>query len=73
MHVDQAQAFLGMSLDAHLCDDADFLRGLGEHAGFVDVMRERFLAKDMLAGLHRGHADHCVGVIGRGDEHGVDR
>ena len=61
-----------MPLDAHLGDDAGFLRRLGQHAGFVNVMGERFLAEDVFAQLHRRHADHRVRVVGRSDEHGID-
>ena len=38
----------------------------------MQIMRERFLAIDMLSELHRGQSDGRVHVIGRGDIDGID-
>ena len=58
-----------MALDAHLRHQPQLLRRLGQQAGFIYIVRERFLAIDMFAGLHGGHGNQCVRVIRRGDKH----
>ena len=58
---------------AHLRRDFRFLRDACHEAGLPDVVRERFLAVDVLAGLHRQDRDVGMEVVGRGDEDGVDR
>ena len=49
-------------------------RGDGaELTGFVDIVRQRFLAVDMLAMVEGRHRRGGVGVIGSGNVDGVDR
>ena len=70
--VRQPRAFGGVPLIAHLRGDAGRVRGLGQLAAFVQRVRERLLAIDVLAGANRGHRGHGVNVIGRADRDGVD-
>ena len=54
-----------------ICVTSFFLRAVEVSlARLVDVVRQRLLAVDMVAELHRGHAHGRVHVVGRGD---VDR
>ena len=46
--------------------------GLGQLAAFVERVRQRLLAVDVLAGPDRRHRGDGVDVIGRADGHGVD-
>ena len=46
--------------------------GLENFDGFVDVVRQRLLAIDILAGAQRGECRNGVPVVGRGDADGVD-
>ena len=57
---------------AHLRRDPGLLRDAGDEARLTDVVGERLLAVDVLAGLHRQDRDVRVQVVGRGDEDGVD-
>ena len=45
--------------------------GLAHDARLVDGARQRLLAVDVFAQLHRRHGGDGVRVIGRGDQHGV--
>ena len=63
------QVIRRVALDAHLRHQPQLLRRLGQQAGFIYIVRERFLAIDMFAGLHGGHGNQCVRVIRRGDKH----
>ena len=69
---DQPVAFHAVALDAHLRGHLVLLGRLGELAGFIDRVRQRFLAVDVLAGLDGRHGDHGMRMIGRGDHHAVD-
>ena len=57
---------------AHLRRDARFLCDARHQTRLTDVVRERLLAIDVLARLHRENRDVGVQVVGRGDEDGVD-
>ena len=48
------------------------LAALASIRGLVDVVRQRLLAIDVLAGPHGRHGDHRMRVVGRGDHHAVD-
>ena len=64
----QPQALFRVALVAHLRHDLVLPRGLGQRPGLADGARQRLLHVDVLAELHRGHRDHGVVVIGRGDD-----
>ena len=65
---------VGVDLRAHLRDERRMGRGDGaELTGFVDIVRQRFLAVDMLAVVEGRHRRRGVGVVGGGDMDGVDR
>ena len=57
---------------AHLRRHPCLLRDARDETRLTDVVRERLLAVDVLAGLHREDRDVRVQVVGRGDEDGVD-
>ena len=61
-----------MALVAHLGGDLRLTGGLGQGAGFVNRVGERLLDIDVFAGANGRHGDHCVGVVGRGDDDGVN-
>ena len=61
-----------MALDAHLGTYARFRRNLGKPARLVYGVSKRFLTIDMLAGPHRRHGNNGMGMVGRGDDHGVN-
>ena len=61
------------ALVAHLRGDARLPGDPGHGAGFRDVVGQRLLAVDVLAGLHREDRDVGVEVVRGGDEDGVDR
>ncbi len=46
--------------------------GQGELAGFVDVVRERLFAVDVLAELDRHHRGRRMMIVGSADKHGID-
>ncbi len=46
--------------------------GLGQLAAFVERVRERLLAIDVLAGADGGHGGHGMDVVGRADADRVD-
>ena len=46
--------------------------GGGELAYFPNVVGQRFLTIDVFVDLERGHRDHGMGVVGRGDHHHLD-
>ena len=48
------------------------MRGLGQLAAFVQRVRERLLAVDVLAGADGRHRRDGVNVVGRADRDGVD-
>jgi hypothetical protein len=60
-----------MALIAQLRDDVVFLSRFHQLAHFVDGMGQGFLAIDVFAAFDGGHGRHGVGVVGRGDHHGV--
>lgn len=64
-----AQTILGTALVAHLRDDAVFLGQLAQEARFIDRLRQRFLAVNILAQLdgRRGHQRVHV-IRGRNDD-----
>ena len=62
-----------MDLDAHLRDDLRLARGGGNLPGFVNRVRQRLLAVNVLAALNGRHADGGVHVVRGGNAHGVDR
>ena len=68
-----AMALGGAALVAHLRRDPCLLGDARHETRLTDVVGERLLAVDVLAGLHRGDRDERVQVIGRGDQDGVDR
>lgn len=61
-----------VDLDAHLGDQPFFMRELGKRARFVEIVRERFLAINMFAELHRAHSGRRVHVVGQRNIHGID-
>ena len=61
-----------MALVAHLGDYAGLFGNAGHLAGFVDRVRHRFFAIDVLAHLHRPDRSRCVYMVGRSDGDGVD-
>ncbi len=62
----------GMSLVAHLRDQLAFRRLGPQRPHLGHGMRQGLLAIDVLAGLHRRHGDHRMGVVGRAHQHRVD-
>ena len=67
-----AEFRVGRPLVAHLRGDVVLLRSQPHLAGFLDRARQRLLAIDSLAGLHRHHRDHRVVVIRHAHRHRVD-
>ena len=67
-----AQASFGGALVAHLRDDFVFGSSFAHDARFVNGARKRFFAVNMLAAFHGRDGGNGMGVIGRGDENGVD-
>mgnify|MGYP006189346787 CR=1 FL=1 len=61
-----------MRLIAHLRFDACRLSHLRQLPSFPNTVRQRLLAVNVLAQLHRGHGLHEVHVVRRADDHGVD-
>ena len=59
-------------LDAHRHDAIVLARGLDGFPARFDLVRQRFLDVDVLAGGARLDRDRAVPVVGRGDENGVD-
>ena len=59
-----------MDLDAHLRDELLLPGKLRQLPRFIEVVRQRLLAIDMFAQLHRGHRHRRVHVVRRRD---VDR
>ena len=62
-----------VALISHLRRHAGLLRHPRNEAGLADVVGQRLLAVDVLAGSHRGYDNGRVRVIGGRAEHGVDR
>jgi hypothetical protein len=62
-----------LDLISHLRDDALLFRDFAHTAGFEHCVRQRLLTENMLAKLHRRNGDGRVHVVGRGDDHGVER
>ena len=71
--VGEPGALGGVPLVAHLGGDAGRARGLGQLAAFVERVRQRLLAVDVLARADRRHRRDGVDVVGRADRDGVDR
>ena len=69
---DQARAVAGVALVAHLRRHLVLARRLGQHARLVTRVRQRLLHVHVLAGLHRRHGDHRVGVVRRRNDDRVD-
>src|SRR5256884_1032937 len=67
-----AERIAGVAAVAHLRGDLVFARGAGELARFVEVVRERLLAVNMLAELDGGHRGDGVVVVGNGHHHSVN-
>jgi hypothetical protein len=44
----------------------------GQHPAFLNVARDRFLERHILARAHRGQGHRHVPVVGRGDHHRID-
>ena len=65
-------AFTRATLVAHLGHHLVFFGRFGEHAGLIDIVRKGLLDIDVLAELHGGKRGHGMGVVGRGDGHGID-
>ena len=55
-----------LELDALLFDQSEQLLDL------LDIIVDRLLAEDVLAGVYRCHRDIAVGIRGRADEHDLD-
>ena len=70
---DAAVVVGGVDLRAHL--RGTFCRGgsLGNHARFVNRVRERLFAVDVLAGFEGAHSGEGVRVVGGADDDGVER
>jgi hypothetical protein len=69
---DEAWLFAGLAEIAHLSGQLGLAGEFADHPGFIDAVRQRLLAVDMLAepqGRGRGDGMH---VVGRGDGDGVD-
>ena len=69
---DEARAFAGVALVAHLGDDLGLLGGLGQEPGFLDGVGQGLLDIDVLAQLDGGHGDDGVVVVGGRHGDGVD-
>ena len=61
------------ALRAGLADPVVLPRGLDHAAAFADVVADRLLDVDVLAGLHRPNGRQGVPVVRRGDRDDVDR
>ena len=62
----------GRRLRAHLQNALGLFDGAGHLQSFVDGMRHRLLAVDVLTLIHSVQRDARVPMIGRGDNHRVD-
>ena len=63
----------GVALVAHLRGEFGVTVGhLDEELALLEGADEGLLAIDVLAGLHSGHADEEMGVVGHTDGHGVE-
>ena len=69
---DDAGALLGVSLIAHLGDDAVFAGRLGNLTSLADGPGEGFFNIDVLAQLHGPHGDGEVHVVRSGNNDGID-
>ncbi len=69
---DGAGAFGGAALDAHLGGGFGAAGFGGDEARFVDGVSEWLGGVDVLAGSEGAKSDGSVGVVGRGDDDGVD-
>jgi hypothetical protein len=69
---DAAVVGVAVDLGAHLGGDAGGGGGLGDEAGFVDVVGEGFFAVDGFFEEEGGEGGVGVGVFGGGDDDGVD-
>ena len=69
---DEPGTVVGVALVAHLGDDALLAGRRREGARLGDGARQRLLAVHVLAASHRLHRDDRVGVVGGGDDHGVE-
>ena len=67
------QRAVGTVLRSTLADAVQFARGPHDPAAFADVVADRFLDIDVLAGLHAPDGDQGVPVVGRGRGDDVDR
>ena len=67
-----ADGLEGMALVAHLRLHFALPRGCHDPADLVNIVGQRLLAIDVLAGLQGGHRDYRVRVVGRGDDYRVD-
>ncbi len=62
----------GVDQVAHLADALVLFDGLHHGSAFLDAVRQRLLAIDVLSGLARHDRGDSVPVVGRGDDDGVD-
>ncbi len=67
----KAPAFCRMPLNSHLGGDAGLLRYFCQHPRFVDIVRQRLLAVNVLLASHRLGGDNRVCMVRRGNHHGV--
>ena len=67
-----AKSLFRASLIAHLSGEIFFLCQRADNARLVDCLHQRFLAKSVLAHLHRANGRDSVIVIGNGNGHRVD-
>src|SRR5439155_21798771 len=67
-----AGSFRSLSLVSHLRSHFVLASRFGNSPRFPDGMRQRLLATNMFAMLHRSHAHKRVQMIGRADNHSID-
>src|SRR5262245_10843732 len=68
-----AQTLLATALRAGLANAVEFAGGLDDAAAFADVVADRLLDVNVLAGLHGPDGGQGVPVVGRGNADGVNR
>ncbi len=67
-----AERGCGGALVSHLGDDPRFAGDEAHGPGFLDRAGEGFFAIDVFSLSHAGDGRDCVGVVGGGDQNGVD-
>ncbi len=68
----KASPFRRMSLDSHLGSHAGFFCQFGQHARFVDIVRQRLLAVNVLSSSHCFGGNNRVRMVRRGNHNSVD-